>query len=153
MPVLDAVLSVPDYGFDITDEAGHSIRLDIPVEQGGGGSGFRPMQTLLAGLCGCSGVDVVSILKKQKQPLEGLSIHVEAEREQGREPALWETIRIRFNCKGQLDPGKVRRAVSLSLDKYCSVAETLRRAGASISWKILVNGTEIESTEMDQNNL
>ena len=67
MPLMHAGLTDPDYGFDIKDEANHQLRIDIPVEQGGKGTGFRPMQTVLAALCGCSGVDVVSILKKQKQ--------------------------------------------------------------------------------------
>ena len=143
--MLTAALTDPDYGFDVVDQAGHTLRLDIPVDQGGGGTGFRPMQTLLAGLCACSGVDVVSILKKQKQTLEGLQISVDGDREQGKDIALWEDVRLEFRLFGPIEPSKCYRAVALSIDKYCSVAETLRRAGARISWKVFVNDTEVET--------
>jgi putative redox protein len=103
------------------------------------------MQTLLAGLCGCSGVDVVSILKKQKQNLEGLQISVDGEREQGKDISLWQDLRLEFRLSGAIDPAKGYRAVALSIDKYCSVAETLRRAGASIAWKVFVNDVEVEA--------
>lgn len=142
---MTAALTDPDYGFDVLDQSGHTLRLDIPADQGGGGTGFRPMQTLLAGLCGCSGVDVVSILKKQKQTLEGLQISVGGEREQGKDISLWQDIRLEFRLSGAIDPAKGYRAVALSIDKYCSVAETLRRAGASIAWKVFVNDVEVEA--------
>ena len=141
--MLTAALTVPDYGFDVLDQSGHTLRLDIPVDQGGGGTGFRPMQTLLAGLCGCSGVDVVSILKKQKQTLDGLQISVDGEREQGKDISLWQDIALEFRLTGDIEPAKGYRAVALSIDKYCSVAETLRRAGARITWKVFVNDAEV----------
>jgi putative redox protein len=144
MPLIHAALTDPDFGFDIADESGHTLRMDIPVSQGGGGTGFRPMQTLLAALCGCSGVDVVSILKKQKQELRGLEISVDGEREEDKEPALWKTLQVRFELTGVVDPAKAWRAVSLSMDKYCSVAETLRLAGASITWTVSVNGEDVQ---------
>jgi putative redox protein len=144
MALIHAALTDPDYGFDIADESGHTFRMDIPVSQGGGGTGFRPMQTVLAALCGCSGVDVVSILKKQKQDLQGLEILVDGEREQDKEPALWKIVQVQFVVTGDVDPLKAWRAVSLSIDKYCSVAETLRRAGAEITWKLTVNGEEVK---------
>lgn len=146
MPLMTAALTDPDYGFDVLDQSGHTLRLDIPADQGGGGTGFRPMQTLLAGLCGCSGVDVVSILKKQKQTLEGLQISVDGEREQGKDISLWQDLRLEFRLSGAIDPAKGYRAVALSIDKYCSVAETLRRAGASIAWKVFVNDVEVEAS-------
>lgn len=143
MALLTAALTDPDYGFDVTDQSGHTLRLDIPAEQGGGGTGFRPMQILLAGLIGCSGVDVVSILKKQKQSYEGFQISVDGEREQGKDIALWQDIHLAFRFTGSLEPAKAWRAVSLSIDKYCSVAETLRRAGATIRWTVFVNDQEV----------
>lgn len=141
MALLQANLTDPDYGMTITDAKGHTIKIDIPVEQGGNGNGFRPMQTVLAALCGCSSVDVVSILKKQRQSLEDLVIKVDGERQHGVEPALWEKVHLLFQIKGDVDPAKAARAVQLSMDKYCSVAETLRRAGATITWEVMVNET------------
>lgn len=139
MARLQATLTDPDYGLTITDERGHTLKMDIPEDQGGHGSGFRPMQTLLAALCGCSAVDVVSILKKQRQSLDDLNIQVDGERQHGVEPALWEKVHLIFELKGQVEPAKAVRAVQLSMEKYCSVAETLRRAGATITFDVMVN--------------
>jgi putative redox protein len=145
MPLMHAALTDPEYGFDVRDENGHVLRIDVPIDQGGGGTGFRPMQTMLAALCGCSGVDVVSILKKQKQELTGLEIKIDGEREKGKEPSLWETLHVRFELAGVVEPGKAWRAVDLSVNKYCSVAETLRRAGAVITWSVAVNGQDVNT--------
>ena len=81
-----------DYGMTITDTTGNSMQMDIPLDQGGEGKGMRPMQTVLAALCGCSAVDVVSILKKQKQTLSSFKISIDGEREKDKEPAMWETV-------------------------------------------------------------
>ena len=143
MALLTAALTDGDFGMDITDSDGHTMRMDIPVSQGGNGSGFRPMQSLLAALCGCSSVDVVSILKKQKQNLEGLEMEVDGEREEGKEPSLWKHIEVRFHIKGDVEPAKGFRAVDLSMKKYCSVAETLRLAGAEVVYRVYVNGQEV----------
>ena len=141
MALIQANLTDPDYGITVTDAKGHTIKIDIPVEQGGNGDGFRPMQTVLAALCGCSAVDVVSILKKQRQSLTDLVIKVDGERQHGIEPSLWEKVHLLFQIKGDVDAAKAARAVQLSIDKYCSVAETLRRAGAVITWEVMINET------------
>lgn len=143
MALLKANLAEGDFGMDIVDADGHLLRLDIPVAQGGNGSGFRPMQTLLAALIGCSAVDVVSILKKQKQTLVNLSVEIDGQREEGKEPSLWRTIDVVFMLSGEIDAAKAIRAVDLSIQKYCSVAETLRAAGAEIKYKIFVNDQEV----------
>jgi putative redox protein len=125
-----------DYGFEARDAFGHTVQIDNSPEGGGTNFGVRPMQLVLMGLGGCSGIDVVSILKKQRQPLEGLSMHIEGLREQGVEPSLWKDITIVFTMTGNIDPDKAQRAVDLSMEKYCSVSETLRRAGADIKWRV-----------------
>lgn len=132
-----------NYGMTITDTTGNSMQMDIPLDQGGEGKGMRPMQTVLAALCGCSAVDVVSILKKQKQTLSSFKISIDGEREKDKEPAMWETVQIVFELNGEVESNKAFRAVKLSVDKYCSVAETVRRAGATITYKVLVNGEEV----------
>jgi putative redox protein len=143
MALITAKLVEKDFGLDITDADGHTMRMDIPVAQGGNGSGFRPMQTLLSALCGCSAVDVISILKKQRQSLEHLDIEVDGQREEGKEPSLWKNIAIVFKMTGEVDPSKAFRAVDLSMEKYCSVAETLRAAGADIRFNVIVNGSAV----------
>ena len=97
------------------------------------------MQMLLMGLGGCSGIDVVSILKKQRQPVEGFRMLIDGERESGKEPSLWSNVHIIFELKGAVDPDKAYKACALSIDKYCSVAATLRGANASITWEVKVN--------------
>lgn len=144
MPIMHARLTAPDYGFTLTDAAGHQLLIDIPVDQGGQGKGFRPMQTLLAAFCGCSGVDMVSILKKQRQSFDTLEIKIDGEREKGKEPSLWETLEVEFILTGSVSPDKAYRAAELSINKYCSVAETLRRAGATIHFSVVVNGTSYQ---------
>jgi putative redox protein len=127
-----------DFGFEATDSDGNSIRLDSSPDHGGKKFGVRPMQVLLMGLGGCSGIDIVSILKKQKQEVIDIDMKIEAQREQGKEPALWETVNIIFELTGNIDLDKAKRACALSMDKYCSVAETLRRAGTQITWDVKV---------------
>ena len=144
MSIMNAELTNPEYGFTVVDENNHSIFIDIPKEQGGNGGGMRPMQTVLAALCGCSGVDIVSILKKQRQSYTSLKIFVDGEREQGKEPSLWQHVRVRFELQGTVEPAKAYRAAELSITKYCSVAETLRRAGAAITFTVFVNGSEVK---------
>ena len=144
MALISAKLADGAYGMDITDSQGHVMRMDIPTEQGGSGSGFRPMQTLLAAVCGCSSVDIISILKKQRQQLDDLEIDIDGQREEGVEPSLWKAIQIEFRLSGNIDPAKAYRSVDLSLKKYCSVAETLRVAGAEIAFRVILNGDEVK---------
>lgn len=125
-----------DYQFVTTDEAGQQITMDIPVDQGGHGNGVRPMQALLSALGGCSAVDIVMILKKQKETIENFEMIIDGERQVGKEPALWETIHILFKLKGSMTQERAEKACTLSIDKYCSVAATLRAAGAVITWAV-----------------
>lgn len=128
-----------DYAFEAHDAYGHVIRLDTSDDTGGTNFGIRPMQSLLMGLGGCSGIDIVSILKKQRLIIEELSIKIQGEREKGKEPSLWETVHIDFIIKGNIPADKAERSCALSIDKYCSVAETLRRSGTKITWNVIVN--------------
>jgi putative redox protein len=130
-----------DFGFEAKDANGHIVKIDTSPDGGGTNFGVRPMQMLLMGLGGCSGIDVVNILKKQRQPIEGFSIKIEGEREAGKEPSLWKDVTMVFELTGAIDPEKARRACELSMDKYCSVAETLRRAGGDLKWEVRVNQT------------
>jgi len=127
-----------DYQFVTTDETGQTITMDIPEDQGGHGNGVRPMQALLSALGGCSGVDVVMILNKQKETLDHYEMVISGERAVGKEQALWETIHIVFKLKGSMNKEKAEKACALSIDKYCSVAATLRAAGAVITWEVVI---------------
>lgn len=96
----------------------------------------RPMQSLLMGLGTCSGIDIVAILEKQRQDFDSFELKVTAEREQDKVPALWINAHVDFILKGNIDADKAKRAAELSIDKYCSVAETLRRAGCVITYEV-----------------
>lgn len=128
-----------DFSFEAKDALGHTVRMDAGAATGGHDQGCRPMQLLLMGLGGCSGIDIVSILKKQKQRIEDFTIQIDGDREPGKEPSLWASATIRFLLKGEIDPGKAQRAVELSMTKYCSVAETLRKSGTQLTWSVTVN--------------
>jgi putative redox protein len=133
-----------DYGFEARDAMGHTITMDTSPETGGDNFGVRPMQTLLLALAGCSGIDIISILKKQRLKVESFKAIVEGEREKDVEPSLWETVNVYFQLEGDIDDDKAKRACQLSMEKYCSVAETLRRAGAKLTWTVSVNKKQVQ---------
>jgi len=139
MPQIDLVRVSGDYGFEASDEYGHSVKMDSSPESGGQNYGVRPMQMLLMGLGGCSAIDVISILKKQRQEVLDYGMKITGDREQGVEPSLWQNITIEFHLKGNIDEDKAKRAVELSINKYCSVAATLEKSGADISWKVFIH--------------
>ena len=127
-----------DYGFEVKDAHGQSVKIDNSPDHGGENFGVRPMQMLLMALAGCSGMDVISILKKQRQNITDYKTIVHGEREHGVEPSLWKFIEMEFIIYGDVDEEKAKRAAELSVTKYCSVAETLRKAGATIKWTVKV---------------
>ncbi len=127
-----------DYGFEVTDAYGQSVRIDNSPKHGGDNFGVRPMQLLLMALAGCSGMDVISILKKQRQKITNYETIVHGEREEGIEPSLWKHIEVEFIIYGDVEEGKAQRATELSINKYCSVAATLKTAGAEIKWSVKV---------------
>lgn len=128
-----------DYGFEAKDSYGNVVRMDTSPETGGQQFGNRPMQLLLIALGGCSGIDIISILRKQKQEVTGFGAHIEGDRQAGVEPSLWQHVKLVFNLKGTIDFDKAKRACELSMNKYCSVAETLRLAGCELTWEVRVN--------------
>jgi putative redox protein len=127
------------YGFEAKDASGNTVKIDTSPETGGENFGIRPMQLLLMGLGGCSGIDILSILKKQRQTVTGFRMNIEGEREPGKDPSLWKNIDLVFELKGDIDRDKAEKAVALSMEKYCSVSETLKRAGATLNWKVVIN--------------
>jgi len=127
------------FHFEAISETGNVVQMDVGESMGGNNKGFRPMQMMIAGLGGCSAVDIVMILKKQRQVIDDFTITIDGEREHGKEPSLWEDIQIHFKLKGTIEKEKAERAVQLSLEKYCSVSRTLEIAGAKITYKVSVN--------------
>lgn len=116
---------------------GHAIVMDASPDFGGYNSGMRPMELLLIGLGGCSGMDIVSILKKKKQDIRGLEIKINGQQPENY-PKRFTDIEIEFIVKGKsLSEEAVKRAVELSMEKYCSVKATLEHsAKITHSYKI-----------------
>lgn len=114
--------------FTGTDGDGRKVQ----ISGSSSGEGVSPMQMLLIALGSCASVDVVSILKKQRQELEDLQVEVEGER--GEEsPRPYETIHMHFIAQGKVEADKLERAISLSTEKYCGVHGTLSGV-AKITW-------------------
>lgn len=113
--------------------SGHSVVLDGPEDAGGRNMGIRPMEMLLLGVGGCSSFDVVNILRKGRQQVTGCRTELDAVRADS-VPAVFEKIHLHFVVSGRnLDPEKVRRAVELSAEKYCSASIMLGRAGVELT--------------------
>lgn len=103
-------------------DSGHSIVMDGPPEAGGRNLGVRPMEMLLLGLGGCASFDVISMLKKSKQDLVNCEVNITAERADA-EPKVFTKIHLDFLLSGKnLSETKVKRAIELSAEKYCSAS-------------------------------
>ena len=112
--------------FVATDDLGHSIVMDAPKQSGGEGSSFSPMQLLLVALGGCTGMDVVHILKKQRQQVNDLEVLVSGKRVR-EPPKVYTNIHVEYKIKGKnMRETAVQRAIQLSEDKYCSARAMLR---------------------------
>ena len=114
--------------FQATTDSGHSIVTDGSPDHGGENAGPRPMELVLTALGGCSGIDVALILEKSRQQVSDCRIEIDAKRADA-VPAVFTDIHIHYTVIGtDLDPGRVARAVELSVDKYCSVTRVLENA-------------------------
>jgi len=117
-----------NFNFEAENEAGFTVELDAKEAIGGEGKGFRPMEMLLIGLGGCSGIDMVNVLTKQKEPLDDVKIQIKATRKDEEMPPIFDVIDIHFDLTGALNVQKVERALALTFDKYCSVSNILGRS-------------------------
>ncbi len=108
-----------DLSFSGTADSQFTLPLGSTPDVGGANDGFRPMELFLVGLAGCTGMDVISILKKKRQDVRSFEVRVSAERAQ-EHPKVFTRIQIEYIVSGkQVDPAAVERAVELSATKYC----------------------------------
>ena len=124
--------------FVASADSGHTVVMDADASVGGNNTGSRPMELLLMGLGGCSGMDIISILRKKKQAVSGLEADVYGTMADNY-PHKYTAIKIEFTVRGKrIDEEAVKRAVQLSMDKYCSVKATLEgSAKIDFSYKII----------------
>jgi putative redox protein len=125
--------------FEGIAENGNSVFFDADPEHTEGPS---PMEAVLMALCGCTSVDVVSILHKKRQRLEGLKVTATAEQAETA-PRVFTRIKLTYSVSGQLSRKAVEDAVALSKDTYCSVSKMLEKA-AAIEYEIVFEGGEPE---------
>lgn len=111
--------------FVATSPAGASFAIAGAGDETGEPTGMRPMETLLSALGGCSALDVLHIMKKQREDLERLEVEVTGERADAI-PAVFTKIHVRFTGYGPIDVTKLQKAVALSMEKYCSVTRMLQ---------------------------
>lgn len=123
---------------EASNEDGLTLRMDAAEAIGGSNMGMRPTQLLLSAVGGCSAIDIISILKKQKQQIDSFEIVVDGAKEKVEEYSLFKKIHIRYILKGVIDKDKAERAAKLSIDKYCSVSKTLEPT-AEITYSVHVN--------------
>lgn len=112
--------------FTATTEEGDLLTMDTDPEDGGEGHGFRPVKLVLVGLGGCVGMEIIWILKRQRQEVTGLEMNVSGTRRK-KDPRYYEAVQIEYAVRGRnLRESAVKRAIELSEQKYCAVRGIFR---------------------------
>ncbi len=119
-----------------------TVQIDGSPEIGGLGLGVRPMEMVLMALGSCSSLDLVSILKKQRQVIDDFTVSINAERRE-QIPTVFTKIHLLFKLKGTLNAEKVAKAAELAVKKYCSVHDMLAAGGVEITYSLEINGNVI----------
>ena len=124
--------------FTGTAGSGHIVWMDADASAGGENGGFRPTEMLLMALAGCSGMDVVSMLRKMRQDITEYRIEVSGSR-RDEHPRIFTDITVEHVVTGhRVDPARVERAVRLSEEKYCSASAMLSRAAqVTHTWRVM----------------
>jgi putative redox protein len=108
--------------------SGHSVLMDASPEAGGDDAAIRPGEMTLLALGGCTGIDIVSILKKMRVDFDAFEIEVDAEPRENY-PKSWAKLHVKYILKGNhIDEAKVKQAIELSESKYCMVSDMLKKS-------------------------
>ncbi|MGA9466787.1 MAG: OsmC family protein [Exiguobacterium marinum] len=124
--------------FETHTPSGHKVTLDASEDVGGHDTGPRPTEMLLHATASCTGIDIVSILHKMRQPLESFEMKIDGVRAI-EHPKRFTAIHILYILKGDMSEERVRRAIELSVERYCSVSHSLN-ATLSYSYQLNENG-------------
>lgn len=128
-------------GMSLLAEAnGHTFILDADAEVGGQNLGPRPKPLMLTALAGCTAMDVISMLKKMRQPFTKLEVKAEGELTDTH-PKVLKDFTVTFTVEGEVDPDRLARAIALSRDRYCGVSAMLRKH-AEVHTRVFLNGVE-----------
>ncbi|WP_029596589.1 OsmC family protein [Flavobacterium sp. ACAM 123] len=131
-----------NFHFELKNERGHMVNVDSRPEFGGDDKGASPMELVLMGVAACSAIDMIGILKKQRQEITSFKAEVEGERVQVGEAQPFKDIHVVFYLEGEIKEDKAAKAAQLSFEKYCSVSKTLEPT-ATIHYKVVLNGVEL----------
>lgn len=121
--------------FEATGSESIKVHIDGSPAIGGQGLGVRPMELVLMALGSCSSLDLISILKKQRQEITDLSVSIEGERRETI-PSVFTKIHMTFNIAGEVDLAKAEKAAELAVKKYCSVHDMLAAGGVEITYSV-----------------
>ncbi len=115
---------VKNCNFEAMNADGKTAMIDGPPSLGGENKGVRPMEMVLMGLAGCSSMDLLLILQKQRQSPEDIDVTVKGTRVDA-VPAVYSDIHMHFEVSGEVTEKKLQKAADLSVEKYCSVVKML----------------------------
>lgn len=122
---------------------GHRVLMDAKKDSGGLDLGMSPKELVLTGLCGCTGMDVISLLtSKFKLPVVQCEVHADATPSEGGHPVVWTNINLEFIITGEIPEDLATKAVTLSMTKYCGVSAMLSKA-CPINYTVVLNGNNI----------
>lgn len=122
--------------------SGHELKMDTAESLGGENSAPTPVELLLNAVAGCTAIDIVLIIEKMRLQLTSFEVEVNGDRAE-EHPKKFTDIHLHYILGGELDVEKVRKAIKLSKDKYCSVAHSLN---ANITASFTINGTKSDET-------
>ena len=120
-----------------SNDFGNTVDIDGAPEIGGANQGMRPMQLLLTSMGTCSGMDIIHLLRKQRQELRDIRISVKANRAETH-PRVFTEVHLHFDLYGNLDTPKVERAVSLSVEKYCTAIRMVEKV-ATVTYSYAIH--------------
>lgn len=125
--------------FETHTPSGHTVILDAADDVGGLNTGPRPTEMLLHATASCTGIDIVSILNKMRQPIEAFEMKIDGVRATDH-PKRFTAIHILYILKGELSEDRIRRAIGLSVERYCSVSHSLN---ATLTYSYQLNDGDV----------
>lgn len=137
---------VGEMGFE-SQIRNHRVPMDAKSDFGGKDQGPSPKELLLASICGCTGMDVVSILKKMRVNLQSCSVDAETDTTSGH-PSIFDGVKLKFLVNGEMKPDQVMKSVNLSMTKYCGVSAMIVKA-SNIDYEVFLNDEKIGEGRAD----
>ena len=139
---MESTVTLTDGMAFTADVNGHSFMIDAEEKHGGTDAGPPPKPLVLTALAGCTAMDVISMLRKMRQPVTGLSVKAEGTLTE-EHPRTLVDLQVTYTVTGDVDEGRVRRAVELSEDRYCGVSAMLK-SHTTVTSHIVLNGVALD---------